>query len=792
MLSAALLLPLTAGLALQVRVQVGTPPPPDSTVRQEEVRSDTTRRRAREHDHDFEIRRIPVTAEHLATAFMDARARNMLERARIARLRQDSTLLSYDAKSYQRASVGMALKAIARERLFLRHENSARIRWRRGVGAVIDVTGARSVLPPLKGTDVSTDIDGTTSIPYYPGRDDLWFGAEAVQGDRETTVLVHPIAAGAEAYYRYATGDSVTFTLPDGTRLRLVELRVRPREPSWRLAVGSLWFDAATAQLVRAVYRLSVPLDLWNESEIGEELREEEDIPAAVRALMQPMKGTVSSLIVEHGLYEGRFWLPRAQLAEGEVQVGFMRIPIRVEETFDYLSVNAVMDSLPPVPVIDRWTEDSIRADSLGLTDDERRRWMSSQRRERRDSVSQHCRDGGAERQTTSNRHSGAVPVLVRVPCDSTRLLTSPDLPASIFDPGEELFAEQDLADLQAMVGFDAQSEFSPQRPTFTYGPASGLLRYNRVEGLSAGAAMRQELGQGLALEARAQIGVADWQPNGEVSVARTDGSRTVRLGAYRRLAVANDWGTPLGFGSSVNALLFGRDEGFYYRTYGAELVAWAQRSARFEWRLFAERHDDADVETHFSLANAMHGLRFEENIEAEEGEVLGVGARLTRTWGLDPDGFRLFSDLRLEGNGGDFGFGRGALDLSLSRALGSSIAASITGSVGGTVGDVPAQRLFYLGGTSSVRGQAPGTMIGDTYWMGRAELGTTRVAARSILFFDVGWAGDAADWQHPGRLMSGAGVGTSFLDGLLRVDLARGIWPRERWTMNVYLESLF
>ena len=787
--AAAVLLPLTAGLALQVRVQVGTPPPPDTTVvRQEEVRRDSTRRR----DNDFEIRRIPVTAEHLATAFMDTRARALLERARVARLRQDSSLLSYDAKSYQRASVGMALKAIARERLFLRHENASRIRWRRGVGAVIDVTGARSVLPALKGTEATADIDGTTSIPYYPGRDDLWFGAEAVEGDRETTVLVHPIATGAEAYYRYATGDSVTFALPDGQTFRLVELRVRPRQPSWRLAVGSLWFDAASAQLVRAVYRLSVPLDLWNESEIGEELRDEEDVPAAVKALMQPMKGTVSSLIVEHGLYEGRFWLPRAQLAEGEVQVGFMRIPIRVEETFDYLSVNGVMDSLPPVPVVNRWAEDSVRADSLGLSGDERRRWISTQRRERRDSVAQHCRDGGEERLTTYNRHNGAVPVLVRVPCDSTRLIASPDLPASIFDPGEELFAEQDLQELQSMVGFDAQSEFSPQRPTFTFGPANGLLRYNRVEGLSAGAGLRQELGQGLALDARAQIGVADWQPNGELGISRSDGSRTVRLGAYRRLAVANDWGTPLGFGSSVNALLFGRDEGFYYRTYGAELVAWAQRDVRFEWRLFAERHDDADVETQFSLAHAMHGLRFEENIEAEEGEVIGVGARLTRTWGLDPESFRLFGDLRLEGTGGDFGFGRGALDLSLSRAFGSAVAASITGSIGGTAGDVPAQRLFYLGGTSTVRGQAPGTMVGDTYWMGRAELGTTRVAARSIVFFDLGWAGDAADWQHPGRLMSGAGIGSSFLDGLVRIDLARGIWPRERWTMNVYFEALF
>ena len=49
-------------------------------------------------------------------------------------------------------------------------------------------------------------------------------------------------------------------------RLRLIQLRevkFRPRQPKWNLGVGSLWFDTRTGQLVRAAYRLSVPINIW-------------------------------------------------------------------------------------------------------------------------------------------------------------------------------------------------------------------------------------------------------------------------------------------------------------------------------------------------------------------------------------------------------------------------------------------------------------------------------------------------------------------------------------------------
>jgi hypothetical protein len=94
------------------------------------------------------------------------------------------------------------------------------------------------------------------------------------------------------------------------------------------------------------------------------------------------------------------------------------------------------------------------------------------------------------------------------------------------------------------------------------------------------------------------------------------------------------------------------------------------------------------------------------------------------------------------------------------------------------------------------VRGQIPGVHpgdegLGDAYWLGRLELGLGSVAARPVLFGDIGWAG-ARDDFGTGRPLSGAGIGLSFLDGLIRADLAHGIRPRSELRADLYLEATF
>ena len=47
-------------------------------------------------------------------------------------------------------------------------------------------------------------------------------------------------------------------------------------------------------------------------------------------AFISPMVAELSSVVVEYGLFEGRFWLPRSQSAEGVAQVLMARVPVKM------------------------------------------------------------------------------------------------------------------------------------------------------------------------------------------------------------------------------------------------------------------------------------------------------------------------------------------------------------------------------------------------------------------------------------------------------------------------------
>ena len=158
----------------------------------------------------------------------------------------------------------------------------------------------------------------------------------------------------------------------------------------------------------------------------------------------------------------------------------------------------------------------------------------------------------------------------------------------------------------------------------------------------------------------------------------------------------------------------------------------------------------------------------------------------------MDPKRLRLFSDLRIEGAASDtMSYGRIALDLTASRSLGR-FALGVTGAAGTSVADLPPQRLWYLGGTHTVRGQRAGAALGNAFWLGRAEAGTSFVYARPVIFFDIGWAGSREAMAQVGRPLTGAGVGASIMDGLLRFDVAQGIHPEREVRVNLYLEGRF
>jgi hypothetical protein len=801
-----MLLLISAALALQVQINVGTG---DLCVARHPGRGDSARTTADSACDRKTPRRTPVTPRHLATAFRDPAAKTLLVNARVSRLRQDSSIVSYEANAYQRISAGLGFPRIGRERLIFRTENASHVRWHRDVGAWIEVKGARTTLPIAPGEgekeardDLEDELDDMTPLPYYPGYEPLWVGTGLAKGEVDERELVHPLAEGSEAYYTYQSGDTASLRLPDGRVIRIRELRVRPRATRWNLAVGSLWFDADRGQLVRAIYRLAEPIDVWAEVK-RHDPNDVKDVPKWVMPLISPMHAQITAIAVEYGLHQGRFWLPRTQAAEGEARASAFRVTFKIEQSFRYTSVNA-LDSLPRFAVDASSRRDSLRRalDTLVGPDRERLRdSLRESRRAERDSVRSGLKkriavcDTSEFRVVKRDRYDGAVPIAVTIPCDRQRLASSPELPKSIYDPGEALFG---VKEREAMIAealtLTAQPSFGPQPPTVRYGLQ--LTRFNRVEGLSVGAAVEQQFGMGYSAELLARVGLADLEPNVELSVARSNLLRTVRVTGYNRLVAANDWGDPLSFGSSLGALLWGRDDGFYYRTSGAQLAGGGDRGVHFDWRIFAEQQRTATRETQFSLANVVGNTTFAPNIEATRGTYVGSALRLAHSYGLDPEGLRALSDLRLEAAASDAMYGRGALDVTVSHGLGRIAGTRVAGSVtlggGSTFGDVPVQRLWYLGGAQTVRGQRAGAAVGDAYWLARSELGLGIPAARPVLFADWGWAGDRDAFREVGRPLSGVGVGGSFVDGMVRFDVARGLYPEKRWGVNLYVEARF
>jgi hypothetical protein len=847
-----MLIPLLLSAALHAQQQppprpIVAPPRQRATVVRDSTAPDTSK------DNNAGRRR-PVTAALLASAFRDKATRDLFEKARRARLEQDSAIRNYDATSRQRISVNLGIGSRGREHLFFRRESSARIRWQHDVGAVIDVTGARAGIPMApKEEEIEaalSDISYMSPVPYYPGMESLWImdesSARVEANDKE---IVNPLTVGAEAYYTYALTDSVTFTLPDKQKIRLREIEVRPREPKWNLAVGSFWFDD-NGRLVKSAYRLAVPLDMWQMVE--EEGDSTDQVPALVKGFISPMRGQITGIAIEYSLMQGRFWLPSMRSMTGNMQMMFARVPMQIDQRFEYRSVNGP-DVLPAIdttkfPRLLTEEEAKVRRDSIRVADSTRRAFLESlpedNRQAARDSIRRHRdsvlginRDSLQSRSENRNelykavadslarglspvgaeliarngtpcdsagmstryirRFASRMPIAVRVPCNVNTLVHSPDLPRSIYDSGDELFSTKERDEMMKealsladQAPFSLTGGFLP-KATYTWGLS--MTRFNRVEGFSTGVAVDQQLGAGLSVGGSFRFGTADKVPNVEINAKRSNLRKTISVAGYHRLVSANDWGTPLSFGSSFSALLFGKDEGFYYRASGGEAMWTRGVESKFEWRVFAENQNAAPVKTQLSLVHRSSTDTFPPNIAASPGIYLGSGMHIVHNHGLDPRGFRTFTDIRLESAASDSLYFRGSasLDLSVGTPLSTTVGLTLSG--GSSAGYLPPQRRWYLGGTHTVRGQdADTTYGGNTYALTRIELARDHRTHRSSLFADAGWAGDRNRLALDNRLLAGVGYGESMFDGILRMDLSRGIQPKKQWRFDVYLEARF
>src|SRR5690606_38625762 len=281
-----------------------------------------------------------------------------------------------------------------------------------------------------------------------------------------------------------AAGDTTVIRLPDGRSIRILELRLIPRRADPRLLRGALRLDAETHAVVQAYFRLARTFDLERDAALVDEDAAEdvEEIPKIFR----PIQIEVQYIAIEYGLWEMRWWLPRLIAFEGEVRVGpLLNMPIRFERTYSDYRVEGDATGLPPV-----------ESDIAGAP-----------RKCRGDRCV--CRGGRCQR------------VHVVIPDDTASLVASELLPHSIFKEGEVLAGAAELEEIRSLLKGLPGPPDEGLRPRLYWGfGRPGLVRYNRVEGLSVGARVEAGIGA-FDADLTARIGVADLEPRGELGIGR-------------------------------------------------------------------------------------------------------------------------------------------------------------------------------------------------------------------------------------------------------------------------------
>ena len=750
--------------------------------------------------------------------FLDPVARQLYTSALANWTTLDESIARYTALIEQR--IAAAIRTPLKDRVIYHNETAVRAFWDQDYDAVVQVLGTRSQYPGRQIAVREGDLDWLDDLPFdepfEPGGDRLFFGLadqndEAFQPDDDDFWLAHPLAEGADSLYRFQSGDTLTLSFPDGRRLTAIQLDVLPREVDAHRISGALWIEPGSGALVRAVYRLS---RRFNAVRDIPELQQEEERGTFkyVPGLFKPWTFDLTMMAVDYALWDFEVWLPRSMRMEGEAGAGILKVPVTMDLSYRIESVTLTEDEAATV-------EDGPEAGGAAQAASEAQPAPASAgpqleevhfetRAEAMAFVAQLLSGGDEvayELMSDSEEPRGRNSFLI-VPEERSRVAESPHLPPPIWEnaagfPSDDEIEEyvRSLADLPAppVQTIPWAFDWGWARPD--------LIRYNRVEGPAVGGRFESELNGRHSLGMSGFFGLADLRPKVRLDLQRSTVLRRLTLGAFHELRATDPAGGYLGFGNSLNAFFFGRDDGEYYRTTGADLTWRPPEGAResFLFRAYGERQASGASETDFALFHAFNGdWKFRPNVAADEVEEAGAELRLSPWWGNDPTGAQLGVEL----------YGRGAVwrrtgeDVRTQYQQASAIVRTVipvkgegwrswrigVEAAGGTTwGTAPVQRSWFLGSAATLRGYSASTLSGMSFLRSRVELSRAFEGAGAILFGDAGWAGPRSDFRAD-DILYGLGIGWSILDGLIRMDLSHGLkGPYKGFRIDLYLDAI-
>jgi hypothetical protein len=544
----------------------------------------------------------------------------------------------------------------------------------------------------------------------------------------EVRDVPHPVSEAGLLMYDFAVSDSLQLRL--GPRaIDVIELRVRPKDDRAPRVVGALYIERESADLVRMALG-------FTRSALKDESLED------------------LSVVLENGLIEGQFWLPRRQ-----------EIEIRRTGTWLDYPVRTIIRG--------RW-EICCHAVNVGLS-----RAMFT----------------GPEIVTGPpvQRLEGDVPLFTGNILEGV---------ADEADPVSDAEVRRVQAEVRQLVR--AQALARPRRPMIAGTRVSDLVRFNRVEGLALGVGIGQPLGSGFAALGQARYGFADdrWKGRAELAYRRAGGF-SVHAAWRDSHAEAGDIEEVSLTRNTLAAQEFGSDytEPFGVRGPSLEMFVPLGRFGRLATLISDERHSPLPVN-----ATPVHG-RFAPTIPAAEGRVQTATARVERAALRLGEASLLrysagFSGIRTAPDtGAPLRYGRAVGSLRAERTFGEDrlVVDLFAAAVGGGAGAAPQHHVF-LGGPVSGPGYDYHELAGRRGGAARLEwqsvtpfpslslgrFGRTPGTAILAPYAHVALIGAPPAFRAP---RSGAypAVGVALMPffELLRIDVARGLRDG-RWTFGI------
>ena len=544
----------------------------------------------------------------------------------------------------------------------------------------------------------------------------------------EVRDVPHPLSEAGLATYDYRVDDSLSIRMAERA-IDVMMVSVRPKDDAAAAAVGAVYIDRVTASVVRMTFSFT-------------------------RAALRDRQLEDVSVILENGLVEGRFWLPRRQEIEIRRSVTWMDFPARgiIRGRWEICCVQANVGVAPRT--------------FIGPEIVEAPRWEQR-----------------------------------NFPFEGTVLGGLPD-DIRALDDAEVRRVQEEARELVRAGALARARSGTP----FARG-VSDLVRVNRAEGLALGLGVSQSLGAGFQLRLAGRYGTADRRGKGDVGLAWRS-SRGVSLGAhvYDDFAQAGDAPEVSGLRNSLAAQEFGSDWTDPYGVRGA--------SARLEWPVGPGRRFAIVGRFERQRPLALNGVpatgAYEPLLDASDVELGILGLEWRRQSPALPNAARWDASIRFQGAIGDRDatlvaprFVRLAIDLETRIPVGGWAVASRSIAAASEGQSVPLQSRVLFGGTVTGPGYGFHSLAGRVGLSQRVEL-QRRVPFVSL---DLGRFGRApstlvlAPYLHQVLIQDlqlatwkgypSAGLGIVGLFDLFRLDVARG-FRDGRWLLSLDVTQSF